>query len=183
MLSSFAEAQILPWLKWRTNFGTQFRNSREGSYYGNDFTNPLGFASTEPNVGYNNQEQKLAWTLENMIFVDKTFKNIHTLGVTLMQSAEFYRGEGLNVRAYECKFPTALWYGLGDSNTSRGSFGSSFTEEKRASYMARVNYSLMDRYLLTLTGRWDGASMLAVGNKWDFSLLQLWHGKLMKKIL
>lgn len=49
--------------------------------------------------------------------------------------------------------------------------------------MARVNYSLMDRYLLTLTGRWDGASMLAVGNKWDFSLLQLWHGKLMKKIL
>ena len=168
MLSSFAEAQILPWLKWRTNFGTQFRNSREGSYYGNDFTNPLGFASTEPNVGYNNQEQKLAWTLENMIFVDKTFKNIHTLGVTLMQSAEFYRGEGLNVRAYECKFPTALWYGLGDSNTSRGSFGSSFTEEKRASYMARVNYSLMDRYLLTLTGRWDGASMLAVGNKWDF---------------
>ena len=28
-------------LKWRTNLGTQYRNSRYGSYYGNDFSNPL----------------------------------------------------------------------------------------------------------------------------------------------
>ena len=34
--------------------------------------------------------------------------------------------------------------------------------------MARFNYSLMDRYLVTLTGRYDGASVLASGNKWDF---------------
>ena len=34
--------------------------------------------------------------------------------------------------------------------------------------MARVNYGLMDKYLLTVTGRFDGASMLAAGNKWDF---------------
>ncbi|MCS3131526.1 TonB-dependent receptor [Phocaeicola vulgatus] len=26
----------------------------------------------------------------------------------------------------------------------------------------------MDKYLLTLTGRYDGASVLADGNKWDF---------------
>ena len=32
--------------------------------------------------------------------------------------------------------------------------------------MGRINYSLMDRYLITLTGRWDGASMLAVDNKY-----------------
>ena len=155
-------------VKWRTNFGSQYRNAREGSYYGNDFTNPLGYASTEPNVAYNNQSQKLAWTLENMIFVNKTFNKIHSLGLTLMQSAEYYRTEGIEVRAYECKFPTALWYSVGDSNTSKAGIGSSFSEQQRASYMARVNYSLMDRYLLTLTGRWDGASMLAVGNKWDF---------------
>ena len=74
MLSSFAELDFgkiwtpLEGVKWRTNFGTQYRNSREGSYYGDKFTNPLGYASTEPNVAYNNHNQKLAWTLENMIF-------------------------------------------------------------------------------------------------------------------
>ncbi len=34
--------------------------------------------------------------------------------------------------------------------------------------MVRVNYSLMDRYLLTASARWDGSSVLAEGNKWDF---------------
>ena len=168
MLSSFAEATILPWLKWRTNLGVQYRNSREGSYYGNDFTNPLNFASTAPNVAYNSHNQKLSWTLENLVYINKTFNKIHSLGVTLMQSAEYLRSEGLNVRAYDSKFPTALWYSVGDSDTSKAGFGSSFGEQQRASYMGRINYSLMDKYLLTVTGRWDAASMLAEGNKWDF---------------
>jgi TonB-linked SusC/RagA family outer membrane protein len=109
MLSSFAELDFgkiwtpLEGVKWRTNFGTQYRNSREGSYYGDKFTNPLGYASTEPNVAYNNHNQKLAWTLENMIFYNKTFNKIHTVGLTLMQSAEYYRTEGLDARAYESK--------------------------------------------------------------------------------
>ena len=34
--------------------------------------------------------------------------------------------------------------------------------------MARVNYAFMDRYLLTASARWDGSSVLAEGNKWDF---------------
>jgi len=36
------------------------------------------------------------------------------------------------------------------------------------SYMIRLNYSLKNKYLLTATGRWDGSSVLAPGNKWDF---------------
>lgn len=168
MISSFAEATILPWLKWRTNFGAQYRNSREGSYYGNSFTNPLTFTSTAPNVAFNNHDQKISWTLENLVYLNKTLAKIHTFNVTLMQSAEFYRKEGLEVRAYDCKFPTAMWYSVGDSNTSKAAPASNFSEEKRASYMARVNYALMDKYLLTVTGRWDGASVLAEGNKWDF---------------
>ena len=35
-----------------------------------------------------------------------------------------------------------------------------------SSYMARVNYSLMDRYLLAASMRWDGASQLSEGHKW-----------------
>lgn len=31
-MSSYAEITILPWLKWRTNLGAQYRNSREGSF-------------------------------------------------------------------------------------------------------------------------------------------------------
>ena len=34
--------------------------------------------------------------------------------------------------------------------------------------MGRINYSYNDRYLLTLTSRYDGSSVLAEGNKWAF---------------
>ncbi|MDR2915160.1 MAG: TonB-dependent receptor [Tannerella sp.] len=168
LMSSYAEATILPWLKWRTNFGAQYRNVRNGSYYGNDFTNPTSAPGSAPNVAYNKHTTRLSWTLENLIFANKTFKEIHTVGVTLLQSAEHYRNESLDVRAYESKFPTALWYSVQNSDISKVGVNSGFSEQQRASYMARLNYNLMDKYLLTVTGRWDGASMLAEGNKWDF---------------
>jgi TonB-linked SusC/RagA family outer membrane protein len=168
MMSSYAEATLTPWLKWRTNFGTQYRNSRQGRYFGNDFTNPTSSPAAAPNVAYNNHGQRISWALENLVYVNRSFGKIHTIGLTMLQSAEYYRTESLNVRSYENRFPTALWYDVGDSDISKVSVASGFGEQQRASYMARLNYSLLDRYLLTVTGRWDGASMLAKGNKWDF---------------
>ena len=78
-----------------------------------------------------------------------------------MQSAEKYRTEGINIRAYEVVYPTSLWYDLGNSNRDKTSYGTNYSTWSRTSYMARLNYSLMDRYLVTLTGRYDGASVLA----------------------
>ena len=34
--------------------------------------------------------------------------------------------------------------------------------------MGRFNYSFNNRYLLTVSGRWDGASQLSEGHKWSF---------------
>ena len=173
-LSSFAEINFgkiwapLDGLKWRTNFGTQFRQSRQGSFYDEEWSNVYGFSSTAADVAYNNQGTKLSWTLENLIYYNKDFAKIHSIGLTLMQSAEEYRSEGINIRAYDVVYPTSKWYNVGQSDNSNVSYGSSYSNWTRTSYMARLNYSLMRRYLLTLTGRYDGASVLAVGNKWDF---------------
>ena len=71
-------------LKWRTNLGTQYRNSRYGSYYGNDFSNPLKHSAYAANTAFNQQGQNLSWTLENLIYYNKIFKNIHSVGLTLM---------------------------------------------------------------------------------------------------
>ena len=117
-------------LKWRTNLGTQYRNSRYGSYYGNDFSNPLKHSAYAANTAFNQQGQNLSWTLENLIYYNKIFKNIHSVGLTLMQSAEYSRAEGLEVRAYNCTFPTALWYSVGNSDLTMDSPGSSFSEQK-----------------------------------------------------
>ena len=172
--SSYAEVDFggiwssLKGVKWRTNLGAQYRNSREGSYYGEGYTNPFKADSSAPNVAYNKHSQNLSWTLENLIYVNKTIKDIHALNLTFLQSAERYRTENLSMRGYEVVYPSSLWYNIGASNNSKYAPGSGYSTWSRASYMARINYSLMDKYLVTLTGRYDGASMLAAGNKWDF---------------
>ncbi len=113
---------------------------------------------------------------KTLLYINKTIKDIHSVNITLLQSAERYRTEGLNMRGYEITFPSSLWYNIGASNNAKYAPGSNFSTWSRASYMARVNYGLMDKYLLTVTGRFDGASMLAAGNKWDFFPSLHWHG-------
>ncbi|MCC2600728.1 SusC/RagA family TonB-linked outer membrane protein [Sphingobacterium sp. FBM7-1] len=39
---------------------------------------------------------------------------------------------------------------------------------RTSSYFSRVNYTLSDRYILTLTGRVDGKNVFAPGNRWGF---------------
>lgn len=49
--------------------------------------------------------------------------------------------------------------------------GVTYTSNKTkslASLLGRINYTLADRYLLTLTGRYDGSSRLADNRKWQF---------------
>ncbi len=43
-----------------------------------------------------------------------------------------------------------------------------FTEWTLLSYLGRINYSLDDKYLFTLSGRRDGSSRFGEGNKWGF---------------
>jgi TonB-linked SusC/RagA family outer membrane protein len=55
---------------------------------------------------------------------------------------------------------------MGDGEVTRNE--SYLTEQALISYMGRINYSFKDKYLLTVTGRTDGASVLSEGNKWQF---------------
>ena len=48
----------------------------------------------------------------------------------------------------------------------RNSGSTSYYESALMSYLARINYVLKNKYLFTLTGRYDGASQLAAGHKW-----------------
>ena len=45
---------------------------------------------------------------------------------------------------------------------------SSYSESKIASFYGRLNYDYKKRYLLTATGRFDGASQFSEGHKWSF---------------
>lgn len=166
MANLFAELKFTPWLKYRGNFGAQLRNFRNGTWTGPDATAHL---TARPNTAGYSREENFAWVMENLLYINKSFTKNHVLGVTLLQSAQKSRRENVAATVNGTTIPLSLWYDLA-SNTvgTPQSYGSGFTENTLMSFMARVNYTLFDKYLITASGRYDGSSVLAPGHKWSF---------------
>ena len=105
---------------------------------------------------------------------DRTFAEKHKVGVTLLQTASSWNAESIAIEAENIPNKDFLWNAFSNSNNNptdaanNVGISSGLTERQLASYMFRVNYGFMDKYLLTVTGRWDGASQLSPGHKWDF---------------
>jgi TonB-linked SusC/RagA family outer membrane protein len=163
--NTFADVKFTSWLKYRLNFGLQFRQFRNGTWTGPNATNHL---TNRPNTAGFSTDQNFAWVAENLLFFDKTFAKIHKLGVTLLQSSQKARRENIGVSVTGTTVPGSLWYDLASNTSGNPGYGSGFTENTLNSFMGRLNYTLMNKYILTATGRYDGASVLAPGHKWNF---------------
>ncbi len=163
----FAELKFTPWVRYRLNFGTGLRNYRNATFQGSQST-LLRKATPPTSTASYDSGESWQYMVENLLFFDKSF-GVHTLGLTLMQSAQYYTSESSNLAASKILYNSSKWYNLSANlNGKPNSYGTGFNESSLQSYMARLNYNLKDRYLLTATGRWDGSSVLATGNKWDF---------------
>ncbi|WP_207513956.1 SusC/RagA family TonB-linked outer membrane protein [Longitalea luteola] len=160
-----AEIKFFPWLKYRVNFGAQIRNTRNGSWTGPDVTSHLSARANT--AGYERQEH-FSWIVENLLYFDKTFAKAHKLGITLLQSSQHSRSENTGISVNGTVIPLSRWYDLGSNTAGNPAIGTGFTENKLSSFMGRVNYALLDKYLLTASGRFDGSSVLAPGHKWAF---------------
>lgn len=176
MANAFGHLKFTPWLSYHLRFGVQYTGRENGSFYGPDYTNPFSAVGTAPLIGYNAHTKRFSWVLENQLSFDKQWYE-HALKVDLLQSSQENRSNGINIRAQDITFPTSLWYNL--SANDRGvpmGYGTSYSRFALVSYMLRANYGFKDRYLLTATGRWDGASVLAEGHKYQFfpSLAVAW---------
>ncbi len=166
MTSLFSEIKFTPWLKYRINFGVQYRHFRNGAWTGPDATNHL---TNRPNTAGYSSEENFSWVVENLLFFNKTFAEKHAVGVTLLQSSQKSRRENIATSVSSTVVPISLFYDLSSNLNGRpDGYSTGFTENTLLSYMARVNYTFMDKYLLTASGRYDGASVLAPGHKWDF---------------
>jgi len=160
--------QPLEGLTYKISFGPDFRHYRQGIFISKDSAVKMG----SKNYAKQGTNRYLAWTLDNQINYNRTF-NKHTVGVTLLQTASKFSNESNSQSANAIPNEQFEWYNMGsvditDAATYGAGMGTGLSENQLTSYMARVNYSFDNRYLLTVSGRYDGASVLAKGNKWSF---------------
>ena len=154
-------------LNFRLNFGPDFRNWREGVFIDSESVTRQGGL----NFARLKNQHDISWTLDQQINYNRIFGK-HSIGATLLHTASSWKVENSEMSAYG--IPQAKWtwnaFGTVDVTNPAYSAGmsSGITERQLESYMIRLNYGFNDRYLVTVSGRWDGASQLAAGNKWAF---------------
>lgn len=163
----YAEVNLLEGLKYRMNFGPDFYQWRNGRWMDEHAAERGAGEPGSTNYAQLNNTMRFSWTLDNLLYFDRTFADKHNVGITLLQSATANRTETSTMTATDLPWNSQRWYQLNSVSELDG-FGSHLTESQLLSYMARANYGFNDRYLLTASIRWDGASQLADGNKWDF---------------
>ncbi|MDR6785378.1 TonB-linked SusC/RagA family outer membrane protein [Pedobacter africanus] len=106
------------------------------------------------------------YLIENILNYNAQIGNIHKLDFTLVQS--------INQRNTSRTESTGTGFGndlLGyDGITNALNFKTTRAEEqyRLSSFLGRARYNLMDKYLVTLTARRDGASVFAENKKWGF---------------
>lgn len=162
-LSAFAEIKLpVKGLSYRTNFGYNYRNSFEGSYYGR---NTLSGKNSEGSASiYNRQYTDYTW--ENLVNYNNQFGK-HKLDLTGLFSMQQTSDQNANQSA-DCFVNDDSEYNNMNAGEKNIKITSGLTETATLSYMLRANYNFDNRYMLTLTGRADGYSAFGSNNKYAF---------------
>ena len=157
-------------LDYKISFGPDYRNWRQGDYI--DTQSAYKFQNGSSNQARWQQRRDFSWTLDNMITYNNTFNDVHNVGVTLLQTASKWNFENASMSLSRIEQDMFKWNAMGSldiTNKDNGaSMSTGYTDRQLESYMIRLNYGFEDRYLLTASGRWDGASQLSKGRKWAF---------------
>jgi TonB-linked SusC/RagA family outer membrane protein len=167
--NGYLEVTPLKGLSFRSNFGTNLDFRRRGIY--NDRTslfsasNRTAVASTE-----NIFSRFLNW--DNILTYSR---ELGKHSVTLTGITSYIRSDVDNSYASGTNqlLASQLFYDLNSTSTAvtrtlRSPNAAPYTGSENMAYAARLNYNYAGKYLLTVSGRYDGASRLAPGNKWDF---------------
>jgi TonB-linked SusC/RagA family outer membrane protein len=109
----------------------------------------------------------MSYTLDNILSYNKTIAK-HQFGLTLLQTQTQYDIESSSMAADNVPLTTQKWNALSNTVLPLSSWNSSIVQRQLRSYMGRINYDFDNRFLITVSGRYDGASQLAEGNKWAF---------------
>jgi len=160
--SSFVEFTIQPWLKLRQNLGLGYNDGHRSTYYDRH--------TQEGKSPYNGKAGKASniWksvTSETLLTFDHRFNENHSLNAVI--GATFEKGWGETESVTVTNFPNDI---TKDANLAlaldKAVLQSSKTVQSLASFLARVNYTLMGRYLFTFSARVDGSSSFAPKHKW-----------------
>jgi len=161
--TAYAEWKPFADLTIRSNLGATLSSSRNGNFQGENTIN-RALSSGSLSSEANSTDNSLIW--ENIVTYQKKLGD-HNVGLTAITSYQSSISDQSTAQGTGQLLSSQSFYAL-QSNPANLKISSNYVGQNLTSGALRLNYAFKDRYLLTLTGRADGSSVLAPGNKWAF---------------
>ena len=149
--------EIIDGLTLDIGFGVSYINQQSKTFAANTMSpNPSASRGSNESIFLQNT---------NMLNYTKTFNEIHSLTITGVVEHQLLQSDQFTTTASGLKFPELRY----ENVTLANSVNSQAYKEKQTirSYIGRINYSLMDKYLLTASVRTDGSSKFRGSNQYS----------------
>jgi TonB-linked SusC/RagA family outer membrane protein len=162
-VDTYLEWKPFKGLSLRSQLGGSYSHSRSGKLYGEGSYNVLKGSTTPYGEATNNTGYNYKW--ENIVTYHNTFNKVHDLTLTGVTTWNYNQSEKYYIYGENPATNDMLWYAL--ENADNKKLNSSYNMSKGFGLIGRVNYSYMGKYLFSASIRYDGASRLADGKKWN----------------
>lgn len=133
-------------------------------FFNNKYWNGEYASNHQPSASKDNSQSLTVQTTTQLTY-DKTFLKFHHINVVAAIETQRYNWESLSGSAANLKFPELKYNNLAQAGST--SVNSDYSMWSLLSFLGRINYSLMDKYLLSFSMRRDGSSKFASGNKYS----------------
>ena len=162
--STYLQYNVNDWLSFKSTFSSGLTQSRRGQAWG-AMTN-TGISNGNLPSAEIEKFHNFNYTWDNQININKTIAEDHSFNFLGLISNFSDTYESSMQSSRFMPFETGF-YNTGSGQQNTYYIDSNFIKQTLSSYALRLNYSFKDRYLLTLTNRWDGSSILSQDKRWD----------------
>jgi TonB-linked SusC/RagA family outer membrane protein len=161
----YGEYTFFEGLVAKVSFGTDIINNKQNRYIPSDIyqganSNPTGKA-------YVGTKFASTWLNENTLSYSKTFSNKHSFNVVVGYTQQAFETESATAGSQAFISDQLEYNDLGS--------GSVYTQPESGSsawalnsYLGRINYSIDQKYIFTVSGRADGSSRFGKDKKWGY---------------
>ncbi len=157
------EYSILKNLSFKSTLGITTNNDRTGTY-----ASSLTTAAAKKGSASMNALKNTSIVSEDYLNYNQTFGENHRLNAMVGYSYAMDRFESWGASSNAFITDAFSFWNMGGGTETPSVATSRLITEKLTSFYGRINYSYSNKYLLTLTSRYDGSSKFSKNHKWAF---------------